>query len=556
MTLTPQPIEEQTIFPEIASRLAAIDIGSNSVRLVIAEPLRGGNYRILDEERESTRLGRGLNSQNRLDDESIEQTLAALGRFKKISAGFQVTQLRCLATCAVREAENGPDFCQRVRDEIGLDIEVISGEMEGRLAFISVQRAFDLTGKNVIVADIGGGSTEFVMASGNAIEAIYSTAVGTVRLTEVYGTDPHATPGKYEALIEGIESQLKKATKKPHFAPHLLIGTGGTFTTLAEMIMAHKNQIGLPVRGYLVTRAEVSHLLDRLKKLSPQKRKNLPGMTPDRADIMVTGLAIIDRIMARFKINLLQVHNRGLRDGLILTMIDDVAGTINSGVMNREESVERFALACSGEPEHGRHVALLAGKIFDLLAPIYRLLHEDRPLLETAARLQDVGYLINYDQHHKHSYHLILNSNLAGFRPEDLQIVANVARYHRGSKPKQKHDHFQMLTKGDQLRIRQMAAILRIAGGLDRSRTQIVRDVKLERGKGKAMRLLLDAAEHPEVDLWGARRRTEMFDEVFDCQLEVEWAKTLNNETSANGQVQLAEEMPPVTENGQVTSDN
>jgi exopolyphosphatase/guanosine-5'-triphosphate,3'-diphosphate pyrophosphatase len=548
MSLTPQPIEEQTIFPEIASRLAAIDIGSNSVRLVIAEPLRGGNYRILDEERESTRLGRGLNSLNRLDDESIEQTLTALGRFKKIAAGFQVNQLRCLATCAVREAENGPEFCQRVRDEIGLDIEVISGEMEGRLAFISVQRAFDLTGKNVIVADIGGGSTEFVMASGNAIEAIYSTAIGTVRLTEIYGSDPSATPGRYEALIEGIESQLKKATKKPYFAPHLLIGTGGTFTTLAEMIMALKNQIGLPVRGYMVTRAEVSHLLDRLKKISPQKRKNLPGMTPDRADIMVTGLAIVDRIMARFKINLLQVHNRGLRDGLILTMIDEAGGTTNSGVLNREESVERFALACSGEPEHGRHVALLAGKIFDLLAPTYRFLHEDRPLLETAARLQDVGYLINYDQHHKHSYHLILNSNLAGFRPEDLQIVANVARYHRGSKPKQKHDHFQMLSKGDQLRIRQMAAILRIAGGLDRSRTQIVRDVKLERGKGKVLRLLLEASEHPEVDLWGARRRTEMFDEVFDCQLEVEWANGSSSENAAasNGEA---------TSNGQIHSE-
>ncbi len=167
--------------PDLAERLAAIDIGSNSVRLMVAEPLRGGNYRILDEEREATRLGRTLSSNGLLDPQAVDLTLTALRRFKQIADGFQAAQLRTIATCAVREASNGPEFCRRAKEELGLTIDVISAEREARLAFYSVQRAFDLTSKNVVVADIGGGSTELILASGNLIEATFTTPLGAVR---------------------------------------------------------------------------------------------------------------------------------------------------------------------------------------------------------------------------------------------------------------------------------------------------------------------------------------------------------------------------------------
>ena len=522
--------KKQIYFSEdIAHRLAAIDIGSNSVRLIVAEPLRGGSYRILDEEREPTRLGRTLSSTGRLDAESIRRTLAALRSFKQIATGFQVDELCTIATCAVREAGNGAEFCRRAKEEIGINVEVISADKEARLAFYSVQRAFDLTGKNIVLADIGGGSTEFVLASGNVIEAIHSSPLGAVRLTEVYGSDFTHSAKAYEELVAGIERLLRKHTKNPPFAPHLLIGSGGTFTSLAEMIMAQKGQVDLPTRGYNVTRAELSHLLDRLRKMSPKARRGVPGLVPDRADIIVAGLAVVDRIMARFKVNLLQVHNRGVRDGLLLTMIDQSLGTAGDDPRERQAAVERFAAACSGEPAHGRHVARLAGVIFAQLAEPLKMDIADQPYLEAAARLQDVGYLINYDQHHKHSYHLILNSNLAGFRPRELEIVANIARYHRGAPPKQKHDNFRSLAPEDQLRVRQLAAILRIAGGLDRSHTQQVSDVAVRvsrDGEGvQGVELLAHAAENPEVDLWGARRRVEMFEEVFDCSVTVEWAK-------------------------------
>jgi exopolyphosphatase / guanosine-5'-triphosphate,3'-diphosphate pyrophosphatase len=527
-------MDDKQIFlsTDLAHRLAAIDIGSNSVRLMVAEPLRGGEYRILDEEREPTRLGRSLNSTGELDAEAVELTLGALRRFKQIAAGYQVDELRTIATCAVREASNGPDFCRRAKDEVGIDVDVISSGQEARLAFFSVQRAFDLSGKNVVVADIGGGSTEIVLASGNVIESIASTALGAVRLTELFGSGPGLAGEDYERMIAHIDRTLKKEAKRAFFQPHMLIGSGGTFTSMAEMMMAARRQVGLPVRGYLLSRAEVSHMLDRLRKMPVKARRQVPGLAPDRADIIVAGIAVVDRLMRRFKVNLLQVHSRGVRDGLLLTMIDNNLGAPSTDPVNRDTAIDRFAAACTGEHElaHGKHVAFLAGRLFDQLAERFKLNAEDRPFLEAAARLQDVGYLINYDQHHKHSYHLILNSRLAGFRPRELELIANIARYHRGAKPKLKHDNFRQLSPEDQHRVARLAAILRLAGGLDRSHSQLVKDVAVKFDKSSPDRdsageaeLQITADFEPEVDLWGARRRAKYFHKAFGVKLSVEW---------------------------------
>ncbi len=513
---------------DMACRLAAIDIGSNSVRLLVAEALRGGAYRILDEEREPTRLGRSVSAEGRLDDESMDRTVAALRTFKEIATGFQATRLRTIATCAVREARNGPEFCRRVREEVGLEVEVISGEREARLAFASVQSAFDLTGRNTVVADIGGGSTEIVFATGNLIESIFSTPLGAVRLTEQFALgdccDRPEALRALERLDDEVAAVLKKQTTRPLFAPHLLVGCGGTFTTLAELMMAAKRQVDLPVAGYQISHAEVRHLLDRLRKMPLRARRSMAGMTPDRADIIVAGLTIVDALMKRFHVNTLAVHTRGVRDGLLREMIDDAA--VADGVDDvalRDAAIERLAAACSGELEHGRRVATLAGRIFEQVATPLELEPGDRPLLECAARLQDVGYVINYDQHHKHSYHLIRNSRLPGMRPHDLELIANVARYHRGAHPKRKHENLSRLSSADQRRVQRMAAILRIAGGLDRSRTQQVRDVTARVEDGRVI-LEVAADQEPQVDLWGAERRTDLFEKVFGMPVTIRWA--------------------------------
>ncbi len=517
--------DKQTFLsPELAYRLAAVDIGTNSIRLVIAEPLRDGTYRVLDEEREATRLGRNLATSGRLDADAVEASLAALRRMKQIAAGFQARDVRVIATCAVREAKDGAEFCRRAKDEIGLDVEVISPEHEARLAFYSVARSFDLSGKNVAIADIGGGSTELILASGNVIEAVYSTPLGAVRISEAYPcrVGEQGEGDDFARMVKGIDRVLRRHTRKPIFVPHLLIGSGGTFTTLADMVMAAKGQTGMSVRGYEITHAEVRHLLDRLRKLSPKARRSVPGLSADRADIIVAGLAIIDRLMRRLRVNRLQVHNRGIRDGLLLTMIDTAPGTSSQGAIDRDGSIDRFATACGADLNHGRHVARLAGSIFEQMQEAFQLPDDDRPLLEAAARLQDVGYLIDYDQHHKHSYHLILNSHLAGCQPCELELIANVARYHRGAKPKAKHANFSQLCGKDRRRVRQLAAILRVAGGLDRSHTQTVRNVRLVGSDGK-LTLRVAAAEFPEVDISGARKRAKFFQKTFGTPLSIEW---------------------------------
>ena len=515
--------------PEMACRLAAIDIGSNSVRLFVAEAIRGGTYRILDEEREPTRLGRSVSAHGRLDDESMDSTVAALRNFKAIAAGYQVTSLRTIATCAVREARNGPEFCRRVREQVGLEVEVISGDREARLAFASVQHAFDLTGRNVVVADIGGGSTEIVFTTGNLIESIFSTPLGAVRLTEQFGLgeggDPATFPQELERLDAEIAGCLKKETTRPLFVPHFLVGCGGTFTTLAEIVMATKREVDIPVAGYRVSHAEVRHLLDRLRKMPLRARRNMAGMTPDRADIIIAGLSIIDALMKRFRVNVLAVHTRGVRDGLVREMIDELQGSeiVGDATVQRDGAIERLAAACSGEVEHGRKVAALAGRIFEQLADPLELPPGDRLLLESAARLQDVGYVINYDQHHKHSYHLIRNSRLPGLRPHDLELIANVARYHRGAMPKRKHKNLARLSSDDQRRVQRLAGLLRLAGGLDRSRTQLVQDVIVEIVAG---RVVIDvvADQEPQADIWGAQRRVELFEKAFGLPVEIRWS--------------------------------
>lgn len=516
------PDQQTYLAPDIAPRLAAIDIGSNSIRLVVAEAKPDGRYRILDDERESTRLGRSLSESGELDEESIEASLAALRRFKSIASGLGVENLRAIATCAVREATNGAEFCQRVQGQLGLTIEVISSQKEAHLAFHSVRRRFDLKDKNTLLADIGGGSTEIVLASGELIEAIYATSLGAVRLSEKFGSGQSLAGEDFDRMQKSIDRQLKKTTEKPVAPIHLLIGSGGTFTALANIAMASKGQSRLPVAGCQVSRAELRHLIDRLRKMSLKQRREVAGLNPDRADIIVPGLTTIDRIMRRFKVNLLQVHSFGVRDGLLLSMIEQLQGSIEADPVEESAQIERFAAACNVELHHSRHVAKLSLQIYVGLCEHYKLDVDDARLLDAAARMQDVGYLINYEKHHKHSYHLILHSGIEGFRPEELEIVANVARYHRGAEPKNKHENFRRLSEENKKRVLALAAVLRLAGGLDRSHNQTVKAVEVC-GAKKQIELVISADDYPEVNLWAARRRAGLFEKVFDTELTIRW---------------------------------
>jgi len=501
-------------------RLAAIDIGSNSIRLVVAELLPSGDYRVLDEERQTTRLARSLAASGALDAEAMEQTLAALRRFRKIAEGFETGHLRTIATCAVREADNGPQFCRRVEEESGLAVEVISADDEAQYAFRSVRQAFDISDKNVAIADIGGGSTEIILASGHHIEAIYPTRLGAVRMTEMYGSSRRLFDEDIERMRRHIDKELKRALKKRPFEPHMLFGSGGTFTSIASMLLAAKGQPAQSVRGHRVTHAEIRHLADHLQKLSVKQRRAVPGLSADRADIIVAGIAVVDGLMHRLKVNKLQIHDRGVRDGLLLCMIAATQPEVTAQLDSRA-ALAGFAISCGVDWPQARHVAELSAQLFDQLVEPLALDPADRPLLAAAAMLQDVGYLISYDAHHRHSYQLIRNSQLPGFSRHELELIANVARYHRGATPKQKHGNFRNLDETDQQRVYRLAAIVRLAGGLDRSHTQNVRRVRATVTAGR-IRLDVTAGADPEVDIWAARSRSEMLSKCFGREVVIQ----------------------------------
>jgi exopolyphosphatase/guanosine-5'-triphosphate,3'-diphosphate pyrophosphatase len=503
-------------------RIAAIDVGSNSIRLVVAEVLTSGGYRVLDEERENTRMAAALVSTERLDPKAADMTVTVLRNFLSIAAGYGVSQVRAIGTSALRDAEDGREFCDRVRKELKLSIDVISANEEARLAFLSVARAFDISGRKVSVADIGGGSTEIVLASSGLVDQVYETKLGAVRVAEECGVTGRSNEARVEKLREFIDRALKKQVGKPPFVPDMLFGTGGTFTALASIIMAAQGMTGQPMWGYRVTRAQIRHLVSDLAVMSLERRCKVNGLSPQRADIIVAGLAIIERIMRHLRVNVVQVHTRGVRDGLMLTMVNSsqalsaaaAQGVPAKSAEDRRAAVEEFAKNCGVDLPHARQVARIAGSLWQQLATPLGLKPDDRELIESAALIANVGYLINFEGHHKHSYHLILNSELSGFERRQLQILANVARYHRGSRPKKKHDHYRELSLEDQQRVCKLAAILRLALALDRTHQQNVGDVKA-RVRDDVVRIVVQAQGGAEVDLWAAERKVDMFENVF-----------------------------------------
>jgi exopolyphosphatase / guanosine-5'-triphosphate,3'-diphosphate pyrophosphatase len=495
-------------------RIAAIDVGSNSIRLVVAEVLTSGGYRVLDEERENTRLAAALTKTDRLDPKAADSTVTVLRNFLSIAHGYGVNQVRAIGTSALRDAEDGPEFCDRVRKELKLSIEVISANEEARLAFLSVARAFDISGRRVAVADIGGGSTEIVLASSGLVDQVYETKLGAVRVAEECGVTGRSSPKRVIKLRDFIDRALKKEVGKPPFVPDMLFGTGGTFTALASIIMARQGLAGQPMWGFRVSRAQIRHLVADLANMSLERRCKVVGLSPQRADIIVAGLAIVERIMRKLGANVVQVHTRGVRDGLMLTMVQQLPTPPTVPTEDRRAAVEEFAKNCGVDLSHARQVARIAGSLWQQLATPLGLMLEDRELIESAALIANVGYLINFDGHHKHSYHLIVNSELPGFERRQLQILANVARYHRGTRPKKRHENFSELSVEDQKRVCELAAILRLALALDRTHQQHVGEVRA-RVRDDVVRIVVQSEDEANVDLWAAERKVDLFEKVF-----------------------------------------
>src|SRR5207245_11022725 len=305
----PKPAAQPSAFP----RLAAIDIGTNSIRLVVAEVQPDGTYRVLDEDREMTRLGRGLYREGRLGDAPMQQSLQALGRMKAIADGFGVAELRAIATAPVREAANGRDFVSEAWRRHRVRLEVVPAEEEARLAFRSVTRHYDLDDQLTAIVDIGGGSTEVILAAGGLVEQVVSLPLGAVRLAERYCKSDPLRQKHWKALRRTIDQTIEDAIGKPPFAAEVMIGSGGTFTNLAEMAQAERDGKVTTARDYQLSRAEITRLLARLTESPLDARRQMQGLNPQRADIIVARVALIPRRTPRLGTPPVPVTDLGVR---------------------------------------------------------------------------------------------------------------------------------------------------------------------------------------------------------------------------------------------------
>lgn len=500
-------------------RLAAIDIGTNSIRSIVVEAQPGGEFNVLDDEKATVRLGEGMTQSNEIAPQAWQRAHEALERMIKIQQGLGVSAVEAVATSAVRQARNGAEFVASVKQHLGIDIKVISGDEEAELVFLSARNSFEMDNLRYALVDIGGGSAEIITTMGSQIEDIFSLHLGAVILTEKFLRSDPIAADEHQRMRKHIRATLKKNLRAQDTALQCLIGSGGTMTTLASMVMAQRGEQFNSYQGYEILRSEVVHLLAMLLRKTLRERRAVPGLAPERADIIIAGLTVVDELMRLLGTNILRVNERGIRYGLILRSLEKhglVEPSQKPG--NWRTAVLNFARACHFNEAHAFQVARLSLSLFDALAEPFQLDRRQRQLLEAAALLHDVGYFINYARHHKHSYHLIRHASLFGFSPREQEIIANIARYHRRALPKKSHDNLQGLSSEDRRTVARLGGILRLADGLDRRRSGNVDHLSCHLDDEK-LRIRLSGSQDLSVELYGGSSKSDLLESAFARKL-------------------------------------
>jgi exopolyphosphatase/guanosine-5'-triphosphate,3'-diphosphate pyrophosphatase len=503
-------------------RFAAIDVGSNSIRCLVAELGDDGHLQIIDDLKDQPRLARGLTSTGLLAPESVERALESLGRMVQAAERRGAARVALVATAAVRDAANGAEFAERVKQEIGIPLEVIDGETEARLAFLSVREHFPISRGRAVVADIGGGSLELVLAVGGLVDRVVSLPFGAVRLTEQYLAGREDVGGGVRRLRGAVRQRLRRVVPSRDWSTAKLFGSGGTFTNLARIAAAreHGTVPAGGVHGTPVPLPELERILEWLAALSIAERSKVPGLNPERADIIVAGLAVAAEVLERFDAQKVTVSAFGLREGLLVHLARPAAA---GQPPNKARVLRRFADRCRTDRRHGEQTARLARRLFDALGKRLGCGAEDWELLEAAAVLHDVGQLVSYRSHHKHSYHLIAHAESLPFTPRERLLVALISRYHRKRGPGKKHPEFAKLEPEDRARVRRLAALLRVACGLDRGHVSAVEAMRL---KMMPERLLIDVVPRLvttdlKLELWGAQRKADLLGKLLGREVVI-----------------------------------
>jgi exopolyphosphatase/guanosine-5'-triphosphate,3'-diphosphate pyrophosphatase len=513
-------------------RVAAVDVGSNSIHMVVAEVEADGRFHVLDRAKDMVRLGGRTHNQGLLSPEAIENGVRTLATFRTLADRLEVTRVQAVATSAVREAANGGDFIRRVRDEVGWRIKVIQGLEEARLIYLGVRHATDLTADTpAMIVDIGGGSVELILVENGEATWLDSLKLGVARLTDRFLQRDPPRAQDLEAMTTVIDRELEVAKRdlvstRGKIVLNRVIGTSGTMLNLVGMASQRASDAGDGrSRNVAVDAAEFTKLRRLLCRSDRAERLKIKGLDSKRVDLIAAGSCVAERVLKTFGANTVTACTWALREGVLLDFIDRHQRGIEEIALYespRVRSVMRLARHLGETSQHGAQVARLALRIYDQLQGDLSLRPPAREWLHYAAQLHDIGHHIAHKNHHRHAQYLITNGDLLGFEPYEIDLIAQVARYHRKSTPKDSDPEFAALAADLQQTVRALSAILRVADALDRSHFGVVRDVSLRRD-GAGITFRLDSGENDAaLEIWEAEQRSKPLRQLLGRDLAFE----------------------------------
>lgn len=508
--------------------IAAIDIGTNSFHLIVAEIDTRGMLKTITREKEVVRLGDSPGDIKYLSPEAIERGVQTLKRFVQI-AKSKKAQIRAVATSAVREAVNQEEFINRAYQETGIEIEVISGTEEGRLIYLGTLHSLPIIERRALVIDIGGGSTETIIGNQGEIIYIHSEKIGAIRLTKRFGLEDEITLDKLNAAREYIKGVWAPIFRRINEIGYdIMVGTAGTILNIGAITLLQKQGFVPDILNGAIIEKKI--MLKTIRKILSAKnhkaRKEIPGIDPTRADIIVGGALILEYALEQVFSDNIHLSIFSLREGAVFDTLEKQKEIDRFKHLShlRESTIRSIASRYSVDFAHSCKVKDIALKLFDELKDFHQLGFREREWLEAGAILHDVGYLISVDQHHKHSYYIIRNCVMPGFTIDEAEIIANIARYHRKSHPKKGHENFAKLNSQKQEIVRKLAGLLRIAEGFDRRQQQVVADVEVHKNHRNILikPIPADLAIVPDIEKWGAERRKALLEEALGINIVID----------------------------------
>lgn len=504
------------LYDGAVQRLGIVDLGSGTARMVVYVYEPGKHFRLVDEIRETVRLGEGLATQGRLTKSGMQRALSALKLYADFAQATDLDELRVYATSASRDAENGAEFMREVR-KLGLQVQVLSGEDEARYGVLAVANAFTL--EDAWVMDLGGGSAQLSRMQERQYREGQAYPLGAVRLTEMFlGSNP-PKKGEIEDLERFVRKEMKEVLAQVRAHPLPLVAMGGTVRNLAKLAQRRKDYPLDLVHGYYLSREELEEVVAMLGQRTTEQRRQLEGLQADRADVIVAGGLVYRTVLREGGLEGLWISGQGVREGAFYReflppphLLNDVRGFYVRNLFARYPQDY-------GHTARVRHFCRL---LFRLLAPLHGYGPAEEQLLDEAALLHDIGMSVGYYDHHKHGEYLIMSAAIPGLTHREQVLLGLLVRYHRKGEPRP-GVYRSVLQEGDNKRLLRLATLLRISEYLERSRAGRVEGLEVDLGP-KQVRLTLLASEEPWVEMSETRKQAKLFQQAFGRELLVEWA--------------------------------